>query len=89
MNNKEWRPSDWEQIKLHEIMKCINGADGGEVDPEYPFEAGASAMFKAVSKYLWESCSEHPIHCPDSRRHAYAAHRFNCPSCMRQLQESE
>ncbi len=97
MADKEWRPSDWEEI-LRAILDKFNitymNSDEGKL-----VEAGASAMLKALIKYLWGKCDEHSLE-PDNDikvadlwytddKHEYHLHRFNCPSCMRQLQESE
>ena len=55
------------------------------------FEAGASAMFKAVIKWGTQECDNTDHELAGYEVSAYLANpcRFNCPSCMRRLQESE
>ncbi len=88
MADKEWRPELKIPAHIPEGMHWV-------------FEAGATAMFKAVIKYFWEPCTEHPVDmvCNEANTFPieitykgekfYAAHHKDCPSCMRQLKESE
>ena len=55
-------------------------------------------MFKAVIKYLWGKCTEHPCDWvmdmnnklgPNlyGTKPIFPEHRFNCPQCMEQFKE--
>ncbi len=82
MADKEWRPSDW-MNPYHCMDRHIKTKHG-------IFEAGATAGIKAVIKWLFELCKDHHHFISDEHgsEGEEVLHK-DCPSCMRQLKESE
>lgn len=95
---KKGQPNNWRVI-LDEIVGAwckARGCDDAEswvscdCENRDDFIDGATAMLKALIKYLWEPCTEHPYSIIGSgNRIGVYHHRSDCPSCMRQLKESE
>jgi hypothetical protein len=104
--NKEWRPQDWEGDGLNMAcgetlaQDCHHRDDEDHNDCctfcEKVFETGASAMFKALIKWLFEPCTEHPISNgkeidftimfePVYLKGLFYRHHKDCPQCMEQL----
>jgi hypothetical protein len=94
-SDKEWRPQNPYHIPFDPKDKPLRA----EVPSAVAWAEGASAMLKAVIQYLMGKCDEHSLE-PDNDikvadlwytddKHEYHLHRFNCPLCMKQLQESE
>lgn len=88
MADKEWRP----QNPLKGVMVLELSFEHGKY---LGWEAGASAMLKAVIKYLMGKC-DNPEHTPSGyiqRVNATLSNaiplRKDCPQCMEQLKESE
>jgi hypothetical protein len=87
ISDKEWRPKNW----LNPVqMRDFDDVGVCQGHKEL-YEAGASAMLKALIKYLWGKC-DNPDHIPagflqrDNAVHSNAIpYRKDCPQCMEQF----
>lgn len=84
MANKEWRPQNPfvdvippPDVTLGRSATYLKGKHDG-------FDCGASAMLKALIKWLFEPCIEHPQD-DDINDLWYFTRRRDCPKCMEQL----
>ena len=103
MANKGWqhdRPPDWDKIK-HDICGCEFEPNCDNCPHGETVEKIASAMRKAMIRWLFETCWEHSVgdfghdsKCEyitfvdsqiDNYEHWNYAHRKDCPQCMEQL----
>ena len=66
-------------------------------NPAYSaWETGSEATIKAIVKWLFEPCTEHPFHDKNGQfcgtgdpcfDRLFYKHHYLCPECMRQLKE--
>lgn len=82
--SKEWRPQDdWINPFSKEERPLLP-----DDKLERIYEAGASAMLKALIKWLFEPCTEHIAYIDEDGHKEYMSHHINCSLCIEQLNTS-
>ena len=93
----EIRPSTFDKLLPVDQIRMMGMSAG--------FDEGATAYHKAVVKWLWEPCTEHPTRLyyneqPVTKKTKptwknvndedwYYDHRYQCPSCMKNFKEGK